>query len=74
MLPHSSLPLLPLSLPSLANSSHLVPPLLVIEFLHRIMDIFADYFGEFSDQKIRDNFVVVYEVRTGKSTRLAVHK
>ena len=38
------------------------------------MDIFADYFGEFSDQKIRDNYVIVYEVRTSKSIELTTSK
>ena len=65
--------LAPLSLPFLPNCLHLVPPLFVIEFLHRIMDIFADYFGEFSDQKIRDNYVIVYEVRmNGNGIQLSI--
>ena len=41
-----------------------VPPLFVIEFLHRVMDIFTDYFGDCSEQRIKDNYVIVYEVRT----------
>ena len=39
-----------------------VPPLFVIEFLHRIMDTFKEYFGTCSEIEIKDNFVVVYEV------------
>ena len=39
-----------------------VPPLFVIEFLHRIMDVFAEYFGECSEAKIKDHYVTVYEV------------
>ena len=39
-----------------------VPPLFVIEFLHRVMDIFTDYFGDCSEQRIKDNYVIVYEV------------
>ena len=39
-----------------------VPPLFVIEFLHRIMDVFAEYFGECSETKIKDHYVTVYEV------------
>ena len=39
------------------------PPLFVIEFLHRIMDVFEDYFGECTETSLKDNFVIVYEVR-----------
>jgi len=39
-----------------------VPPLFVIEFLHRVMDIFTEYFSECSEQRIKDNYVVVYEL------------
>ena len=35
---------------------------MVTEFLHRIKDVFADYFGSCSVQTIKDNFVVVYEL------------
>ena len=38
------------------------------------MDIFADYFGEFSDQRIRDNYVIVYEVKTSNSIELAIRR
>ena len=40
-----------------------VPPLFVIEFLHRMMDIFEDYFsGECHESTIKENYVIVYEV------------
>ena len=39
-----------------------MPPLFVIEFLHRIMDVFTEYFGECSELKIKDHYVTVYEV------------
>lgn len=39
-----------------------VPPLFVVEFLHRIMDIFTEYFSECSEHRIKDNYVVVYEL------------
>jgi len=39
-----------------------VPPLFVIEFLHRVVDTFEDYFTECSESSIKDNYVVVYEV------------
>lgn len=39
-----------------------VPPLFVIEFLHRVADTFQDYFGECSEAAIKDNVVIVYEL------------
>jgi len=41
----------------------LVPPLFVIEFLHRIIDVFEDYFGECTETSLKDNYVIVYEVK-----------
>jgi hypothetical protein len=41
----------------------LVAPLFVIEFLHRIMDVFEDYFGECNETSIKNNYVIVYEVK-----------
>ena len=46
----------------LTGFPHSVPPLFVIEFLHRIMDVFTEYFGECSELKIKDHYVTVYEV------------
>lgn len=37
-------------------------PLLVIEFLHRVYDIFEDYFGEVEESVIKDNFATVYQL------------
>uniref|UniRef100_I2CP32 AP-3 complex subunit mu n=1 Tax=Nannochloropsis gaditana (strain CCMP526) TaxID=1093141 RepID=I2CP32_NANGC len=39
-----------------------IPPLLVIEFLHRILDIFSEYFGGLEDSSIKDNFSTVYQL------------
>jgi AP-3 complex subunit mu len=39
-----------------------VPPLYVIEFLHRVMDIFTDYFGDCTELVVKDHYVVVYEL------------
>lgn len=39
-----------------------VPPLFVIEFLHRVAEMFQDYFGECSEVVIKDNVVIVYEL------------
>ena len=48
--------------PCLSSFHAAVPPLFVVEFLHRIMDIFTEYFSECSEHRIKDNYVVVYEV------------
>jgi len=39
-----------------------VPPLFVVEFLHRVVDTFEDYFNECTETSIKDNYVVVYEL------------
>ncbi|EFO96759.1 CRE-APM-3 protein [Caenorhabditis remanei] len=38
------------------------PPLMVIEFLHRVITTFAQYFDEFSDSSIKENCVMVFEL------------
>lgn len=35
---------------------------MITEFLHRIKDVFIDYFGECSVNSIKENFVVVYSL------------
>ena len=37
-------------------------PLLVIEFLHRVFDIFEEYFGLVDESTIKDNFASVYQL------------
>lgn len=39
-----------------------VPPLFAIEFLHRVVDTFDDYFGDCSETIIKEHYVVVYEL------------
>jgi len=39
-----------------------VPPLFVIEFLHRVVNMFEDYFTECTESTIKENYVVVYEL------------
>uniref|UniRef100_A0A1B6CS50 MHD domain-containing protein n=1 Tax=Clastoptera arizonana TaxID=38151 RepID=A0A1B6CS50_9HEMI len=39
-----------------------VPPLFVIEFLHRVVETFDDYFSGCTESIIRENYVVVYEL------------
>ncbi|TKR81026.1 hypothetical protein L596_014972 [Steinernema carpocapsae] len=38
------------------------PPLMVIEFLHRVIQTFVQYFDEFSDSCIKENIVLVFEL------------
>jgi hypothetical protein len=35
---------------------------MVIEFLHRVIETFKEYFDECSDTSIKDNYVIVFEV------------
>jgi len=39
-----------------------IPPLFVIEFLHRVVDTFEDYFNECNESIIKENYVVIYEL------------
>ncbi|XP_077286700.1 AP-3 complex subunit carmine [Arctopsyche grandis] len=39
-----------------------VAPLFVIEFLHRVVDTFQDYFSECTESIIKENYVIVYEL------------
>ena len=40
-----------------------VQPLFVMEFLHRVVDTFTDYFGHCTEKKLTHETVVVYQVR-----------
>ncbi len=37
-------------------------PLMIIEWLYRVVEIFKEYFGEVSDVQLKENFVTVYEL------------
>ncbi|RHY27062.1 hypothetical protein DYB32_007077 [Aphanomyces invadans] len=37
-------------------------PLFVIEFLHRVVAVFREYFGKFEESVIKDNFSTVYQL------------
>ncbi|KAI7851575.1 Adaptor-related protein complex 3 mu 1 subunit [Circinella umbellata] len=39
-----------------------VDPMLVFEFIHRIIDILTDYLADVSELSIRENFVTVYQL------------
>ncbi|RHZ09032.1 hypothetical protein DYB37_013340 [Aphanomyces astaci] len=39
-----------------------ISPLFVIEFLHRVVAVFKEYFGKFEESVIKDNFSTVYQL------------
>jgi len=40
-----------------------VGPLMILEFLHRVADIFVDYFGNPADESaVKDNFATIYQL------------
>ena len=41
-----------------------VPPLFVVEFLHRVVDTFEDYFQGCGESILKEHYVIVYEVKT----------
>ncbi|ETN84963.1 adaptor complexe medium subunit family protein [Necator americanus] len=46
----------------LAVTTTEIPPLMVIEFLHRVVHTFSQYFDECSDTSIKENCVMVFEL------------
>jgi AP-4 complex subunit mu-1 len=50
------------SLYFVATTRHNVPPTLLLELLLRICLLFKDYTGVLSEESIRKNFVLIYEV------------
>lgn len=49
--------------PCIGGGHNEVPPLLVIEFLHKIADTFVIYFGDPADESaVKDNFSTAYQV------------
>lgn len=34
----------------------------IVLFLHRLVDVFKEYFEELEEESLRDNFVIVYEL------------
>ncbi len=54
-------------------NSILVPPLFVIEFLHRIVDILEQYFNECNESNIKEHYVVVYEVNFSSETNFILN-
>ncbi|KAJ0408417.1 hypothetical protein ATCC90586_009192 [Pythium insidiosum] len=46
----------------LAVVTNEIAPLFVIEFLHRVLAVFRDYFGTFDENSMKDNFSTVYQL------------
>jgi AP-3 complex subunit mu len=46
----------------LVTSTGEIQPLLAIEFLHRVFDIFEEYFGTVEESTIKENFSTVYQL------------
>uniref|UniRef100_A0AAV1TBQ1 MHD domain-containing protein n=1 Tax=Peronospora matthiolae TaxID=2874970 RepID=A0AAV1TBQ1_9STRA len=46
----------------LAVVTNEISPLFVIEFLQRVLAVFRDYFGNFDENSIKDNFSTVYQL------------
>lgn len=46
----------------LATTTGETQPLIVIEFLHRVFEIFEEYFGSVDEVSIKDNFSTVYQL------------
>uniref|UniRef100_A0A915LEJ7 MHD domain-containing protein n=1 Tax=Romanomermis culicivorax TaxID=13658 RepID=A0A915LEJ7_ROMCU len=35
---------------------------MLLSFLHKLIEVFTEYFGQFDEEAIRDNFVMIYEL------------
>lgn len=46
----------------LATTTGETQPLLIIEFLHRVFEIFEEYFGSVEESAIKENFSTVYQL------------
>ena len=46
----------------LATTTGETSPLVAIEFLHRVFDIFAEYFGDVEETTIKENFATCYQL------------
>lgn len=46
---------------------------LVFEFLHKMIDLFSSYFGDITEENIKNNFVLIYELLDGKLGFCTVH-
>lgn len=44
---------------------------MVFEFLYKMCDVMAAYFGKISEENIKNNFVLIYELLDGEAGGLA---
>jgi hypothetical protein len=44
------------------------PPLFVLDFLHRVLDVFKSYFEDVTEESLKENFTVVYQVSSKRLT------
>lgn len=45
-----------------ASVNREAPPLFVLEFLHRVLDVFVSYFGDVDEMVVKRNFSTVYQL------------
>lgn len=43
---------------------------MVFEFLLKIIEVMQSYFGKISEENIKNNFVLIYELLDGKLTHI----
>lgn len=44
---------------------------MVFEFLYKMCDVMAAYFGKISEENIKNNFVLIYELLDGEASEVA---
>lgn len=43
-------------------TEHNADAAVMLQYLHQVIDVFQDYFGDVEEESVRDNFVIVYEL------------
>jgi AP-2 complex subunit mu-1 len=46
---------------------------MVFEFLHKMTDVMAAYFGKVTEENIKNNFVLIYEILDGNTFLIVVY-
>ncbi len=46
----------------IAITTRETPPLTIFEFLHRVCEIFVEYFDSLDEESIKDNFSTIYQL------------
>jgi len=47
---------------------------LVFEFLHKMVQVLESYFGKISEESVKNNFVLIYELLDGELQRSVTEK